>query len=108
MKSANPHVIGFTLVLVGLVIVVLGAYLAYDAYQTYRPVLPKASTLDQAITNTTYELVNLVLKLGFLGILVWAGGMILNHGISSVIEGYRIDKGVNRCTQQQKSGSQQS
>jgi hypothetical protein len=108
MKLANPHTLGFALVIAGLIIVLLGAYLAYDAYQIYRPVLPKASTLDQAITNTTYELVNLVLKLGFLGILVWSGGMILNHGISSVIEAYRIDKGVSRCTQQQNSGSQQS
>ncbi len=108
MKLANPHIIGLMLVIIGIAIVGLGAYLAYDAYQTYKPVLPKASSLDQAITNTTYELVNLVLKLGFLGILVWSGGMILNHGISSVIESYRIDKGVNKCTQQQKSGSQQS
>jgi len=67
----NPGLIGVIVLLLGLIIVLIGAYLAYEAYQTYKPVLPKGSSLDEAITNTAYELVNLVLKLGFLGVMVW-------------------------------------
>jgi len=77
---------GLILTCIGSLIVILGVYLAYQCFQTYSPILPKAESLSEALTNTTYELVNLVLKLGFLGVMIWGGSVLLRHGIHVVIE----------------------
>jgi len=105
-RGFNSGLIGVIVLLLGLIIVLIGAYLAYEAYQTYKPVLPKGSSLDEAITNTAYELVNLVLKLGFLGVMVWGGSILLKNGLNAVVEVYRIDKGSRECSPQQKQESQ--
>jgi len=97
--------IGTILLVIGIGIVVFGAFLAYDAYNTYKPVLPRAESLEQAITNTSYELVNLVLKLGFLGVMIWAGSVLLNHGVSALVELHKAERGVATRSEQQKQGS---
>ncbi len=79
--SLNPWIVGLILVIVGLIIIVGSVIVAYDSFLHYKPLLPKAESLDQAITNTTYELVNIVIKLGFLGIMIWGGGLILKYGV---------------------------
>ncbi len=107
MTVFSPGTIGLVLVIIGLVIIVSGVYLAYNAYQEYRPVLPKATSLDEAITNTAYELVNLVLKLGFLGVIIWGGGILLKHGIHATLENQRIVKGATKCSSPSKSESSQ-
>ena len=73
--------VGLVMLAAGLAIVGIGAYLAYDAYMTYEPLLPAAQTLEKSITNTVYELLNLVIKLGFLGAMIWAGSVILSKGV---------------------------
>jgi len=107
MATFSPGVVGLILVVMGLIIIVAGVYLAYNAYQEYKPILPKAASLDEAITNTAYELVNLVLKLGFLGIIIWAGGILLKHGVHATIENQRIVKGATKCSPPSKSESSQ-
>jgi len=78
---------------VGLGIVGFGAYLAYDAYITYKPLLPAAATLEKSITNTVYELLNLVIRLGFLGAMIWAGSIVLSKGVDVVrSEGIKGEK----------------
>ena len=82
MKFPGPvFAVGLIMLAVGLAIVGFGAYLAYDAYVTYRPLLPAAATLEKSITNTVYELLNLVIKLGFLGAMIWAGSIVLGKGV---------------------------
>lgn len=73
--------VGLVMLAVGLAVVGFGAYLAYEAYMTYRPLLPAAPSLEKSITNTVYELLNLVIKLGFLGAMIWAGSIILGKGV---------------------------
>lgn len=82
--KSNLWNVGLVLVVVGLVIIVGSVFVAYDSFLRYKPLLPKAETLDQAITNTTYELVNIVIKLGFLGVMVWGGGLILKYGVAVI------------------------
>ncbi|ABM80164.1 hypothetical protein [Hyperthermus butylicus] len=69
------------LIVIGVVVVVAGALAAYHAYAMYNPVLPPAERLDQAIAYTSYELVNLAARLGFLGLMIWAGSVLLLRGI---------------------------
>ncbi|MET1160465.1 MAG: hypothetical protein ABWW65_05835 [Thermoprotei archaeon] len=99
--KVSPFYIGLAVLLIGVVIIIFSISLAFNAYETYKPILPQAKSLDEAITNTAYELVNLVLKLGFLGIIVWGGGLLLRHGIGMLIESYRIDRGTRECSGQQ-------
>jgi len=102
MKVPLLSILGVVLTVLGVVIVLYGAYLAYDAYMNYAPVLPKARSLDEAITNTSYELINLVIKLGFLGVMIWAGGLLVKHGLSATIEAHKSDRGAAVRSEQQK------
>lgn len=79
--SKTPFLTGMAILLVGVLIVILGAFLAFDAYHNYRPLLPAGEDLQSSITNTVYELLNLVIKLGFLGAMIWAGSILLGKGI---------------------------
>lgn len=101
----HPAIIGVLVLVLGIGIVLFGVYLAYGAYETYRPVLPKATSLDEAVTNTTYELLNLVVKLGFLGIVVWGGGLLMKHGAHILVESHRAEKGAEKCSGQQRQES---
>ncbi|MFN3268690.1 MAG: hypothetical protein ACK416_05475 [Zestosphaera sp.] len=77
----TPFLTGIAILLAGVLIVVFGAFLAFDAYLNYRPLLPAGEDLQSSITNTVYELLNLVIKLGFLGAMIWAGSILLGRGI---------------------------
>lgn len=77
----TPLVTGIAILLAGVLIVVFGAFLAFDAYLNYRPLLPAGGDLQSSITNTVYELLNLVIKLGFLGAMIWAGSILLGKGV---------------------------
>jgi len=105
MTISSPSIMGLILVIIGLIIILTGVYLAYNAYQEYKPILPKATSLDEALTNTAYELVNLVLKLGFLGVIIWGGGILLKHGIHATLESQRIIRGATKCSHSSKSES---
>ncbi|MGC8975784.1 MAG: hypothetical protein ACP5KB_06290 [Thermoprotei archaeon] len=76
-----PFVTGVAILLAGVLIVVFGAFLAFDAYLNYRPLLPAGEDLQSSITRTVYELLNLVIKLGFLGAMIWAGSILLGKGV---------------------------
>jgi len=80
--------IGTSLVLIaiGISLIVIGAATAYSSFLQYTPVLPKSSSLSEAITNTAYELVNLVAKLAFLGLVIWSGGISLKYGLNALIQ----------------------
>lgn len=97
--SFDPKILGFSLVILGLMLLIIVVWLAYSAYLTYAPLLPKAKSLDEAITYTVYELLNLVLKLGFLGIILGCSSIALKYGISMIVEIRKIEKGVSPCTQ---------
>lgn len=79
--SKTPFVTGVAILLAGVLIVVFGAFLAFDAYLNYRPLLPAGEDLQSSITRTVYELLNLVIKLGFLGAMIWAGSILLGKGV---------------------------
>jgi len=105
MKNATALLIlgvALAVAVLGAGIVLYGTILAYDAYMNYVPVLPRVRSLDEAITNTAYELVNLVIKLGFLGVMIGAGGLLTKRGLFAAIEAHRLEKGAETCSGQQK------
>jgi len=99
------RMIALAITLIGLAAIITGVVLALNAFQTYQPVLPPSPSLSEAVTNTAYELVNLVFKLAFLGIVVWGGSIALGKGLSALVDIYRVEKGVEKCTEQRRSGS---
>jgi len=82
----NPRIVPLVLIAVGVTIVVIGVVYAFIAYNSYSNILPRASTLEQSITYTVYELLNLVIKLSFLGLGIWGGSIVLKHGVQSFIQ----------------------
>jgi len=104
--KVSPRDLGLVLVVLGLAVVVFGAFLAYAAYVRYRPVLPSnVQSLSEAITGAAFELLNLVVRLGFLGAMIWAGGLVIKHGSTLIIEAYRVDRGVEVRSEQRKQES---
>lgn len=102
---------GLAVLAVGVCLVLFGAFLAYDAYINYRPLLPVGSDLQSSITNTAYELLNLIIRLGFLGAMIWAGSIILSRGVdllkATISEGGRKSK-EGAATPERKEGGEEA
>lgn len=84
MKIEKTFTLGLVLILIGAGVVMFTIYLAYNAYLNYRPVLPQSGDLSQAITGTSFELINLVAKIAFLGVMLWASSILLKNGVSII------------------------
>jgi len=99
------RVLALAITLLGLAVIVTGIVLALQSFYEYKPLLPPSTSLNEAVASTVYELLNLVIKLAFLGVAVWGGSIALSKGLSALIDLYRVDKGVDKCTGQQRSAS---
>lgn len=87
MKVGNRHV-ALILVIIGIGLVSFSFYESYQAYLNYKPVLPQVTgDLAQAVTNASFELINLAARLAFIGVMVWAGSVILRSGIDLLKRG---------------------
>jgi len=87
LRIDKSFALGSAILALGVVLLVFTFYLAYIAYSNYRPILPSSSDLSEAITNTTFELLNLVGKIAFLGVMVWASSILLKNGVEAVRAG---------------------
>ncbi len=78
--------VGIILVLIGLAMLGFSFYEAYNAYLNYKPVMPSAGEdLAQAVSSASFELINLAARLAFIGIMVWAGAVVLKYGVELVL-----------------------
>ena len=78
--------LGIVLLVIGLVMVGFSFYEAYYAYMNYKPVIPSAGEdLAQAVSSASFELINLAARLAFIGIMVWAGSVVLKYGVDLVL-----------------------
>ena len=73
--------LGLTVTLIGLIVVLLGVSLAYKAYTGYKPLKPSSQSLNEAITGATFDLVNIAAKIGYIALIVWAGGLLMARDI---------------------------
>lgn len=82
MPVRREHV-GLVLVIVGLIVVLAGAYLAYAAYKSYRPLEASPGGIEETISVSVMKLVDLAFKLAYIGVIVWAGGILLRNGVEA-------------------------
>lgn len=69
------------LIAIGSFLILTAAVIAYISFHGYTVLDVKGSTIDEAIVSLVRSLADLAAKLGFLGIIVWAGGILLKYGI---------------------------
>jgi len=65
----------------GALIVIFSAILGIYMFYTYSPLLPAGGTLEESLSFTVYELMNIVIRIAFLGIAIWAGAILMSKGI---------------------------
>ncbi|ADG91320.1 hypothetical protein [Thermosphaera aggregans] len=51
-----------------------------------------------------FELLSLVAKLGFIGLIIYGGAVSLRNGVHMLLELRRIEKGVSQRTESSKQG----
>ncbi|MEM1831745.1 MAG: hypothetical protein QXJ97_09495 [Desulfurococcaceae archaeon] len=65
----------------GIVLILIAAFTAYTSFYGYSIPRIEGSSVDEAVISLVYSLTDLAARLGFLGIMVWAGGILLKYGI---------------------------
>ncbi|MEM0153043.1 MAG: hypothetical protein QXV81_05745 [Ignisphaera sp.] len=75
--------IGTGLIVVGAMIIVVAAVIACASFYGYRIPEFTSPSLEETITKLMYTLVEITVRLGFLGVMVWGGGVLLKYGIES-------------------------
>jgi len=68
----------------GLFIILVGVGFAFYAFYNYKPLLPAGGGLEEAITSSTFDLINLAAQIAFLGVGIWGGSILLREGFKHV------------------------
>lgn len=78
MKIEN---IGLGLIALGVAFILIAVIIAYQSFYGYKlPGIPSGN-IDQVIASLVNTLIEIAVRLGFLGIVVWAGSILLKYGI---------------------------
>jgi len=82
----------YIIISIGIALILFAAYLAYSDYKTYSPQLQfqQTSDVNGLLSSTITSLLVLAMKLGYLGILVWGGSLIMKYGIQLLIKEVQI------------------
>jgi len=80
--SLSNRSIGLILILIGVVVILVAIVVAFNAFYTYKLPEIRSSSLEEMISSLVNILVEVALRLGFLGIAVWAASILLKHGVS--------------------------
>ena len=72
------------LILLGLVFIVLAVSIAFSSFYSYRLPGIEGSGIEEAVVKLVNTLVDIAVRLGFLGITVWAGSLLIGHGIKGL------------------------
>jgi Na+/phosphate symporter len=81
-SSRTASIIGLSLVALGIILLLIVFYAGYHTYQTYK-LESKVQASDAAtILNISAQiLVNMLVKLAFLGVALAAGSILLSKGV---------------------------
>lgn len=76
--------IGLTLIGLGVAFILIAVLMAYGSFYGYS--LPEITgrDIDTVITSLVNALVDIAVRLGFLGIIVWAGSILLKYGVQAL------------------------
>lgn len=69
------------LIVLGVAIVVVAVVIAYQSFYNYELPEIRGATIEEAIISMMGALTEIAVRLGFLGIMVWAGGVLLKYGV---------------------------
>ncbi|MCS7139414.1 MAG: hypothetical protein N3F04_00705 [Candidatus Nezhaarchaeota archaeon] len=86
IKGLSQRYVGVGLIVVGAALIVLAAVMAYFSFYGYQ--LPRfqaqPSGIEATIAALVFALVEVAVRLGFLGVMVWAGSVLLRYGIQAL------------------------
>jgi len=67
---------------VGLIFLIVPFAFAIDVFLNYKGLVkPVDSSIAGALISVSYDLIDLVAKLAFLGVCVWIGAIVLKNGV---------------------------
>jgi hypothetical protein len=72
------------LLILGVVFVITAVVLAYISLYGYKVPTVQGASVEDVITSLVNALVDIAVRLGFLGLIVWAGSILLKHGITLI------------------------
>ncbi|MEL9908267.1 MAG: hypothetical protein QXN31_01280 [Desulfurococcus sp.] len=80
----HASLVSLVLILLGLVFIVLAVSIALSSFYGYRLPGIEGSSMEEAVVKLVGILVDIAVRLGFLGITVWAGSILIGHGIKGL------------------------
>ena len=82
-QGSRRELVGLALIGLGIILLIIVFYKGYQAYETYSLNIENPSNDTATILNVSAEvLINLLVKLAFLGISLAAGSIILRAGVN--------------------------
>ncbi len=84
-REKKAFYIGLALIIIGVILVLIVFYEGYSAYNTYELEADINTNETATILNISAEaLINLLIKIAFLGIALAAGSILLSKGVQLV------------------------
>ncbi len=74
--------VAYALIGLGVLLVLVAAGVAYSEYRAAEAVIPEGASLEVVLSESTSVLLNLLIKIAFLGIVLAAGSILLGKGIA--------------------------
>jgi hypothetical protein len=99
----RPESLSTVLFILGIILIGLGVSLALIQLYTYSPRIVSGGP-EEALTGILFELLSLVAKLGFIGLIIYGGAVSLRNGVHMLLELRRIEKGVSQRTESSRQG----
>jgi hypothetical protein len=105
----KPESLSIVLFILGIILIGLGISLALIQSFIYMPsyiYMPRIGSggPEEALTGILFELLSLVAKLGFIGLIIYGGAVSLRNGVHMLLELRRIEKGVSQRTESSRQG----
>jgi len=86
----------------GASLVIFSSILGIVMFYQYSPILPVGAGIEESLAYTVYELMNIVIRIAFLGIAIWGGAILMSKGIELA----KGEKSIGEKTAQPKTSSQ--
>lgn len=82
MSKVERKVPPILLIGLGLVLLLVSFFFAIQAFLSFSGLTtPSEESLTRALVKASYDLINLAVRLAFLGIGVWVGSIVLKSGV---------------------------
>lgn len=86
MEGVRNRILGMTFIALGFVLLILSSALALREYFFYRAELGTASNVQSILSFMASELLILIVKVAFLGVVIAASSIMLRYGLELIKE----------------------